>query len=213
MSHQVAFLQALHHQLGTPYQWGGDEPGGFDCSGLVFWAAKMAGIKGVPRTSQAQYNAGRPVPIGQLRPGDLVFTEPGPSGPGHVGIYVGNGKVESSPHTGAQVHITTLTGFGTLVGARRIMANPQTGHVVNASHYPTPAGQMPSAGLNLPHVAPQFGAQAAPGARQALGAVLPPVGGAQQPQAPSVNPQVPAIPTPSSAPLTTINQNLLAATT
>lgn len=102
----------------------------------------MAGIKGVPRTSQAQWSFGKPVPIHGLRPGDLVFSEPGPGGPGHVGIYIGNGRIESSPHTGATVHISTMAQFGSLMGARRILANPQ-GNVVQAGNYPTPQGNQP----------------------------------------------------------------------
>ena len=54
----VAYAYA---QLGTPYLWGGDGPGGFDCSGLVQAAYAAAGIQ-LPRTAQAQYDAGPPVP-------------------------------------------------------------------------------------------------------------------------------------------------------
>jgi hypothetical protein len=209
MNHQIVFLNKLHHALGTPYVWGGSAPGGFDCSGLIYWAAKMAGIRGVPRTSQEQYNYGRPVAVNHLRPGDLVFTEPGPTGPGHVGIYLGNGRVESAPHTGAVVHITSLTGFGTLVGARRILAHPG-GQVVQAGHYATPKGQMPPNVPILPHVQPQF-QNPALGARQALGGALPTLPGATPPATPGAPlPTGPAQPTvPNLQPLQTLHDDLL----
>src|SRR5262249_47707379 len=53
---QVEVSYALA-QLGTPYQWGGEGAGGFDCSGLVQAAYASAGIQ-LPRVAQAQYDAG-----------------------------------------------------------------------------------------------------------------------------------------------------------
>ncbi len=78
----VAYAQA---QIGTPYQWGGDGPGGFDCSGLTQAAYQAAGIQ-LPRTAQQQYDAGPPVPPGQpLQPGDLLFFGSDSADIGHVG--------------------------------------------------------------------------------------------------------------------------------
>lgn len=105
--------------LGTAYQWGGASPKtGFDCSGLLQWAAAQSGLK-IPRTSEQQFKAGKPVPTSQLRPGDAVFFEPKADGPGHVGIYVGGGKYIESPHTGDVVKIATLNTRSDFVGARR----------------------------------------------------------------------------------------------
>lgn len=73
---------------GQPYRWGGEDPDGFDCSGLVHYAYQQAGAR-VPRTARQQYEAVRPLYVEQLVPGDLVFfTMPGKF-LSHVGIYIG----------------------------------------------------------------------------------------------------------------------------
>jgi cell wall-associated NlpC family hydrolase len=111
-------VKLAEHFLGTKYVWGGSKPGGFDCSGLLQYVWGRRGVS-IPRTSQQQFKAGRPVAKGQLRPGDAVFFEG--SAPGHVGMYVGGGKFIEAPHTGAVVRISTLAGRGDYVGARRFI--------------------------------------------------------------------------------------------
>ena len=60
---------------------------------------------------------------GQLRTGDLIFSNfEGGHSPTHVVIYMGNGRVISSPHTGSHVQIQPLADFrSAFVGARRVM--------------------------------------------------------------------------------------------
>jgi cell wall-associated NlpC family hydrolase len=92
-------------QLGTPYLWGGEEPGGFDCSGLVQAAYHAAGIS-LPRTAQQQYDTGPALPAGSpLRPGDLVFFGSDTAHVEHVGIIVNEAEMIDAPHTGALVRI------------------------------------------------------------------------------------------------------------
>jgi cell wall-associated NlpC family hydrolase len=101
---RIAVRYALA-QVGTPYAWGGDGPGGFDCSGLVQAAYAAAGIA-LPRVAQAQHDAGPQVAAGAaLAPGDLVFFGTGPSAVEHVGIVISATEMVDAPHTGADVRI------------------------------------------------------------------------------------------------------------
>lgn len=113
----VAVSYALA-QLGTPYRWGGEGPGGFDCSGLIEAAYQAAGLE-LPRTAQQQYDAGPPLPPGQpLQPGDLVFFGPDPGQVGHVGIMINATEMVDAPHTGAVVRVESYQ-WGDYLGATR----------------------------------------------------------------------------------------------
>jgi len=90
-------------QIGSPYLWGGEGPGGFDCSGLVQAAYQAAGIT-LPRVAQQQYDAGPRLQPGEaLQPGDLVFFGADTDHVTHVGIVVGAGEMVDAPHAGATV--------------------------------------------------------------------------------------------------------------
>ncbi|WP_418956620.1 NlpC/P60 family protein [Streptomyces tritici] len=98
-SRAAAALMAARSAVGKPYVWGATGPSGFDCSGLMVWSYRQAGVS-LPRTSQAQRHAGRRVPLSEARPGDLVTYRGDAS---HVAIYAGNGQVIHAPYPGASV--------------------------------------------------------------------------------------------------------------
>ena len=89
---------------------------GFDCSGLVYWTYGRLGIA-VPHSSYALYDTGRRVRRSRMRPGDvLIFT-----GLGHVGIYIGRGRMVHAPHSGTVVQVVRLgsSSYGSrIVGIR-----------------------------------------------------------------------------------------------
>lgn len=87
---------------GTPYQYGGTSPAGFDCSGLVWYSHKKAGIR-VPRTAAEQFRAGRKVSRREIQPGDLLFFRISRSNPLHVSTYIGKGLFVHAPSSGKKV--------------------------------------------------------------------------------------------------------------
>ncbi|MGW0803086.1 C40 family peptidase [Nonomuraea sp. NPDC002799] len=104
-------------QVGDPYRYGATGPGSFDCSGLVQYAWKKAGVR-LPRVASSQFVRIRTkISWRNLKPGDLMFF----SGLGHVGMYVGKGKMIHSPRTGERVRIDKLGGWrkSSFVGAVR----------------------------------------------------------------------------------------------
>jgi cell wall-associated NlpC family hydrolase len=115
-------------QLGTPYQWGGsctdphgqDPMGRCDCSSLMQAAYAAAGVT-ISRTTYVQVADGHAV-TGDIQPGDLVFTRPGPSGPEHVGMYIGQGLVVHAPRTGEVIRLDSYAETAAdVVAVRRIV--------------------------------------------------------------------------------------------
>lgn len=98
-------------QQGAPYVWGAAGPDSFDCSGLVTYAFGQQDVQ-LPHYTGKLWKSGTHVSRSELRPGDLVFTEPH-----HVGIYVGGGKMVHAPHSGTVVQVDE---FGDFYGGVRI---------------------------------------------------------------------------------------------
>ncbi|MGW0786836.1 NlpC/P60 family protein [Streptomyces sp. NPDC002911] len=101
-------------QIGKPYVWGGEGPEAYDCSGLTSQAWSAAG-RDIPRTSQEQWRRLPKVPVGSLRPGDLVVYFPKAT---HVALYIGDGLVVQAPRPGATVKVSPLAS-NPLLGAVR----------------------------------------------------------------------------------------------
>ncbi|MFC6011546.1 C40 family peptidase [Nocardia lasii] len=108
-------LDAARGKVGAAYSWGAVGPSSFDCSGLVQWAYRQAGVE-LPRTSFEQSHVGAPVSFDNLQAGDIVIT----NGGGHVGIYAGDGKLLNAVQSGTPVSYTQLSADD-VVTARRIV--------------------------------------------------------------------------------------------
>jgi len=118
-----ALLQAVL-ALGSDYRYGGESPRtGFDCSGLVAHVFEQAWGVHLPHSAEAQSEAGMPVSLTELKPGDLVFYNTQHRPFSHVGIYVGDGRFVHAPKTGARVRFERLRSrywLSRFDGARRI---------------------------------------------------------------------------------------------
>jgi murein DD-endopeptidase len=129
-----AVVEAALWQTGQRYVWGGDWPGprspwgaqahgGFDCSGLVWWAFKGSvgprqmelgrGLLGRTADAMAWERPAERAPVGALSPGDLIFF--GPGGPkarrgtiSHTGIALGGGWMIHSSGSRGGVSVTFL---------------------------------------------------------------------------------------------------------
>ncbi|WP_275372629.1 C40 family peptidase [Clostridium tertium] len=103
--------------LGIPYVWGGEDPTGFDCSGLVEYVYTHFGYTDIPRVSEDQQNYGMDVSIDNLQPGDLVFY----GRPAyHVAFYVRDNYILHAPNTGDVVKIESIN-LNNITSAKRIV--------------------------------------------------------------------------------------------
>ena len=105
-------------QVGAPYRWGGADPRGFDCSGLVMYVYGRAGVS-LPHGAAKQYRLGTPVARKELAPGDIVFFDR----LNHSGIYIGDGRFVHASKSGDAVKVARLDEAWferRWVGARRL---------------------------------------------------------------------------------------------
>jgi len=102
-------LKTAKNMLGVKYRYGGTTPArGFDCSGLVQYSYKTAGIN-LPRTTKQQFNAVKRISRKYLRAGDLIFFKTTPARlVSHVGIYLGNNQFIHAPSSGKRVKINSM---------------------------------------------------------------------------------------------------------
>lgn len=104
-----AIIQSLMatamHLVGTPYRNGGSDPGGFDCSGFVYYVFAQQGVF-VPRTVADQAGVG--ARVDEVRAGDLVFFRTSGRGPTHVGIALGPDRFVHAPSARGEVRIEPL---------------------------------------------------------------------------------------------------------
>lgn len=93
---QQAVLAALS-QLGVPYSSLDSDPEvGFDCSGLMLWAYRQAGLE-LPRSSRDQFRASDSIDAEDAEPGDFVYY------PGHIAMFIGVDSMVHSPNSGNDV--------------------------------------------------------------------------------------------------------------
>lgn len=96
-------LEVAKAQLGKPYVLGAKGPGKFDCSGFVYYALNRSGYKIKYMTSagwrKSKYK--RIESMNDLQPGDICTFV------GHVGIYLGNGRMIDASSSQGKIRITS----------------------------------------------------------------------------------------------------------
>ena len=102
--------------VGNPYKWGGNSlTNGCDCSGFVNLIYRHFGFTGVPRQSQAFKSYGQPVSFENIKAGDIVVY------PGHVAIYIGNGRIVEAQSTKAGITCNRSVTCSTITAIRRVL--------------------------------------------------------------------------------------------
>jgi cell wall-associated NlpC family hydrolase len=94
-------------KLGAPYVWGAAGPRAYDCSGLVADAYAHAGIS-LPRSTYELIGVGTAVGRGEVRAGDLVFSNFSSRGPEHVQLAVSPAMVIEAPAPGGRVQFSGI---------------------------------------------------------------------------------------------------------
>ena len=100
-------LAVARKMLGSPYRYGGTDPKGFDCSGLVRYAFSQSGVE-LPRTSKEMFRASLRIDPQKIEPGDLVFFTLSANKISHVGIYAGQSRFIHSPSSGKGVSYASM---------------------------------------------------------------------------------------------------------
>ncbi len=110
-SQRQSFVHSALTYQGTPYEWGGEDANGMDCSGLILASAQDSlGIE-VPRTVNALYNSMQLISLSEVQLGDLLFFDTSWfSTVAHVGIYMGNNEFVHAP-SGGDERFVTVTSF------------------------------------------------------------------------------------------------------
>jgi hypothetical protein len=135
-------VQLARSQLGAPYSWGGGSPAGpsfgfaqganirgFDCSSLMQYALVNAGVRGVPRVSQAQMAWSKRV--SSPSPGDLGFPHPG-----HVWMATNRGgtRIVEAPRTGLNIRERSFSGSVQKWGRPKYRALAEGGIITRPLH-------------------------------------------------------------------------------
>lgn len=98
-------------RLNTPYELGSNGPNSFDCSGFVGWCLSAAGVPFAWQSSYAWRNDRHFLRIDDMhdiKTGDvLVFYGDTSTSLGHVGIYLGDGKMIDASSSQGRVRITS----------------------------------------------------------------------------------------------------------
>lgn len=121
-----ALVQFALQFEGYPYVWAGKDPSGFDCSGFIYYIFNTTYGYNISRVASSQMLDGEHVEYDELRPGDIIgFWDRDHTYIGHVGLYIGDGKMIHAQSSSTGVCISDVTPgsyyYGRYYEARRII--------------------------------------------------------------------------------------------
>lgn len=119
------FIKIAQNKLGSPYVSGAKGPNKFDCSGFVYWCLNQAGVKQSYMTSRGWRTCSKYQRIekwGDFKRGDVMVFSGSSMATGHVGIYLGNGKMIDASSSAGEVRITSTILSGSYWKAHFLMA-------------------------------------------------------------------------------------------
>ena len=107
-----AVLETAFSKMGTPYIYGANGNGAYDCSSYVQFVYKKSINVNLPRVSYQQAEVGKKVSVNQLKAGDLVaFDTLGKNRISHIGIYIGNNQFIHASSGYKKVVVSQLEGY------------------------------------------------------------------------------------------------------
>ena len=100
--------------VGNPYVYGGTSlTNGADCSGFVMKVYEAFGV-GLPHSSYSMRKVGYSVSASDVQPGDIICYS------GHVGIYIGGGRIVHASNRREGIKITDNWQYKKVLAIRRI---------------------------------------------------------------------------------------------
>lgn len=117
ISNRDKIILEVNKYIGVPYIWGGSDPDGFDCSGLVQWTIKKTHDIIIPRTTRLQSSKWKNqinLNLNQIKIGDLIYFKTTNNNQiSHVGIYTGSNEFIHAPNRSEKVKKSKINSFWT----------------------------------------------------------------------------------------------------
>ena len=115
ISNREKIISEVNKYIGVPYIWGGSDPNGFDCSGLIQWTLKKTHDILIPRTTKLQSLQWRSLinlDLNQIQVGDLIYFKTTQKNQiSHVGVFSGNNEFIHAPNRSENVKISKLSNY------------------------------------------------------------------------------------------------------
>lgn len=118
-------IDVAESKLGCKYVRGAKGPNSFDCSGFVYWCLNQAGVKQSYMTSIAWRSCTKYKKItsmSDIKRGDILVFSDTSMATGHVGIYLGSGKMIDASSGAGKVRVTSTVLSGSYWPSHFLMA-------------------------------------------------------------------------------------------